>query len=140
MQKNIEPLKKFKVTIDAATLSKLNNEINEESCTIVHCTYIASDKYVNGGWVNIFPTTILEPNDNSFQQLPLLHAINIPVAPKKHYFKNKGDVLRFTLYFPAIPANWKTFSLIEIIDSGGIGLSASAILRNNTGVYNVIMK
>ena len=31
-----------------------------EGQTIIHCNYVASDKYVNGGWVNICKTTFFQ--------------------------------------------------------------------------------
>ena len=71
-------------------MKKLNNEFHEESCTIVHCIYIAKTKYVNGGWVNIYPTTLIEKSGNSFDYLYLQNAMNIPIAPERHYFKKAG--------------------------------------------------
>jgi hypothetical protein len=139
MEKSIAPLKHYNVSIDAATMKKINNQFHEESCTIVHCIFIAKTKYVNGGWVNIYPTTLIEKSGNSFDYLYLQHAMNIPIAPERHYFKKAGDILRFTLYFPAIPKDWKTFSLVEVAD-GGIGLSTTTIERNDTGVYEVIIR
>ena len=142
MNKKFEPKKTMKVHIDSSTLHRIKEEVKEEACTIVHCTYVAKIKYVNGGWVNIHPKTVLHQSEGfleKMEQLELLHAFNVPLAPAKHYFSQQGDVIRFTLYFPALPANWNFFNLVE--DSGyDDGFTACWIPRNSVGVYSVFLK
>jgi len=107
----------------------------EEGFTYLHCTYYTSPKYIAGWWVNIWKTSYLTSNAST-DKLQLLQAIGIPYAPERAYLKRKGDCLKFTLIFPAVPKDWKVFNFIE--DCGGdSGLSISNISRNSTGVYRV---
>ena len=142
MNKKFEPKKTMNVHIDSSTLHRIKEEVREEACTIVHCTYVAKIKYVNGGWVNIHAKTVLHIAEGFMkkpEQLELLHAFNIPIAPAKHYFSQAGDVIRFTLYFPPLPSDWTSFTLVE--DTGYFnGFTACGIPRNSTGVYNVFLK
>lgn len=131
--KKFQPLEPFQ-----GILTELKNSVVEEACTIVHCTYVAKSKYINGGWVNIYPTTYLD-KPGSFESLQLLHAFNIPIAPARHSFSQTGDVKRFTLYFPAVPKDWTLFSLIELSD-GQDGFTEHNIKRNSTGVYEVFLR
>ena len=107
----------------------------EEGFTYLHCTYYTSPKYIAGWWVNIWKTSYLTSN-SSTDRLQLLQAIGVPYAPEKAYLKRKGDFLKFTLIFPAVPKDWKVFNFIEAC-GGDNGLSISNISRNNTGVYKV---
>jgi len=112
----------------------LLESFEEPGYTYLHCTYTTSPMYVAGWWVNIYKTSYLIGKDG--ERLPLLHVLNIPFAPEKHYLKRFGDVLRFTLIFPAVPTDWVVFDFIEhCIDV--TGLSILNIVRNNTGVYKV---
>jgi len=127
------PVQTTIVKIDIATIQKINESYQEEAQTIVHCNYVSKRKYVNGGWVNIYPTTYLVHLN---EKLPLLHAENIPMAPLLHVFKKVGELKQFTLIFPPIPKDWKTFSLIE--KSGKYeGFTLLNIERNNSGVYDI---
>ena len=63
------------VEINISTLDQIYDSLHEEGQTIVHCRYVSKTKYINGGWVNIHPTTFLVRNEET---LPLLHAENIP--------------------------------------------------------------
>lgn len=123
--------KKIKLS-DTTTLA-LATLNNLEASTIARCTYTASEKYVNGGWVCISPNTYLS-NPNSDIKLPLLHVFRIPIAPLKHYFNKPGEMFRFTLIFPALPPDWETFNLDE--DTGtGSGFRFRNIHRCKEGVY-----
>lgn len=110
---------------------------NAEECgqTILHCTYISKQKYVNGGWVNIWPTTYLV-DENNLIFISLLHADGVPMSPEKHYFKKPGEVFQFTLLFPGLPKDWKKFSFREMTGSLK-GFTIDNIPRNETGVYHV---
>src|SRR5215207_9149516 len=96
--------------IDARLKQKENCE--EQSYTILHCTYYSSSMYVNGGWVTIWKNTFLE-NVITGERLPLVMAIGIPLAPDKHYFKYKGEYFPFTLVFDKLPPSWPLFDLKE---------------------------
>ena len=63
------------IKIDISTIQKINESFKEEAQTIVHCNYVSKRKYVNGGWVNIYPTTYLVYLN---EKLPLLHAEIFP--------------------------------------------------------------
>jgi len=121
------------VEINISPADQIYDSLHEEGQTIVHCLYVSKTKYVNGGWVNIHPTTFLVRNEET---LPLLHAENIPMAPSMHMFKRPGELKNFTLIFPAIPKEWDQFSLIEECSSGG-GFVAKNLSRNDSGVYQV---
>ena len=121
------------VEINISPLDQIYDSLHEEGQTIVHCLYVSKTKYVNGGWVNIHPTTFLVRNEET---LPLLHAENIPMAPSMHMFKRPGELKNFTLIFPAIPKEWDQFCLIEECSSGG-GFVVKNLSRNDSGVYQV---
>ena len=126
-------VKTTSVQIDHSTIEQLRESLQEEAQTIVHCNYVSKRKYVNGGWVNIYPTTYLVHND---EKLQLIHAENIPFAPAIHKFNRSGELKRFTLIFPSIPKDWDSFSLIE--DSGTHEcFSVHNIQANHSGVYEV---
>lgn len=83
-----------------------------ENYTIVDFIYYAPQYYINGGWVSIDKSTFIRPKGKDLK-LTLVKAVNIPMAPNKHYFKNKGDILLFSLYFPAVPIGTTTIDIIE---------------------------
>ena len=124
------------VEINISPLDQIYDSLHEEGQTIVHCRYVSKTKYINGGWVNIHPTTFLVRED---QTLPLLHAENIPIAPGMHMFKRPGEIKHFTLIFPAIPKEWAAFSFIEECRSGA-GFVVRNMTRNNSGVYNIFLQ
>jgi hypothetical protein len=123
------------VNIDKLTLIKLEESYKEEAQTIVHCKYVSKHKYINGGWVNIFPTTYLSHNN---EYLQMVHAVNIPIAPDIHIFKKKGELKLFTLFFPSIPKDWDSFSLIENCENHE-GFQVINIKRNNSGIYEIAL-
>ena len=106
-----------------------------EAQTLVHCSYVSQDKYKNGGWVNIFPSTFLV-NPDTKDMLALAQAYNVPVSPARHYFKEAGQLKQFTLLFPQVPKHWRRFHLLEVADKGG-GFRVTDITRNDRGVYQV---
>ena len=120
----------------------------EEGFTYLHCTYHTSPKYSGGWWVNINEASYLIDTTTG-EELKLLQALNIPMAPERHYLKRFGDSLQFTLMFPAIPKTWKIFDFIEktrptITHKNGAfeasdGLAIRNIARNNSGVYRVVI-
>ena len=129
------PAQTDSIQIDIATLEKIYESFQEDGQTIVHCNYVSKRKYANGGWINIYPTTYLVRYEET---LPLLHAENIPMAPRMHMFKRAGDLKHFTLIFPPVPKEWEKFNLIEECPSGN-GFVVKNLQRNNAGVYEVAL-
>ena len=74
--------------------------------------------YVNGGWVQISRESFIR-TAGSKERLKLVNAINIPIAPVKHYFKSIKDSLCYTLYFPPVPKGTTTIDIIECEAPGG---------------------
>lgn len=115
--------------------------------TYLHCLCISPCLSYYSDGVSINPETYLT-NIHGTEKLPLLHAINIPLDPKKYYFKKKKDELNFTLVFDQIPnewivfrvmfnkttMDWKAFFLIE-----GRGFSTKPIEKNKNGIYKIIV-
>lgn len=101
-----------------------DHEIGIESISIddhytrIDFIYISPKLFINGtSWVQIFNTAYIRPS-GSDKKYSLLKAINIPIAPNKHFFKSSGQVLQFTLLFPALP---KTVTEIDIIEKLAAG-------------------
>lgn len=132
----MKPSTNKKIEISNRTIAHLRQQISPEGFTIVHCKYTSKEIYVNGGWVNIFPTTYLF-RDGFY--LKLEHAENIPVAPEKFFFDKAGLCKAFTLYFPLIPKEWESFDLIEKTNTGE-GFIHQNIIRNTSGVYQLSIK
>lgn len=126
---------KENVQIDESLLEDWLAKEKEDAQTTIFCSYLSKPKYINGGWVNIYPTTFLV-NDND--TLSLLHAVNIPLAPDKHHFEKAGQLKRFVLIFPAIPKNWNSFDFVESCSSGA-GFVVKNVARNNSGIYEIML-
>ncbi len=80
--------------------------------------YYADSKYINGGWVQIQAQTYVRPV-GSDMRYRLLQAINIPIAPSKHYFKSHRDMLFYSLLFPRLPEDVTHIDIIECEGPGG---------------------
>ncbi len=84
----------------------------EEELTRIDFAVHASPIRIKGGWVRMEPETFIRPV-NTGLKLNMVHAVNIPVAPAKHWFKNKTQCLYYTLYFPALPEDVVAIDIIE---------------------------
>ncbi len=111
--------------------------VEEAGYTYLHCTYYTSPKYTSDWWINIFSSCFLI-DKRTKNSLKLIDAINIPIAPARHFLKNKGDCLNFTLVFPLVPNDWPVFNFMELTDTND-GLNIRNIPRNTSGVYKVII-
>lgn len=80
--------------------------------TRIDFMYSASMIYINGGWIEIDANTYIEPV-GSKMKYGLIKAVGIPIAPTKHYFKRKGELHTYTLFFPALPKNTTKINIIE---------------------------
>ena len=102
--------------------------VNEDPLRI-DFLYYANNEYINGGWVQIQPQTYIRAV-NSETRYKLLHTINIPLAPQKHYFKSTKDMLFYSLLFPQVPKDVTHIDIIEMEGPGG----------NWFNFYNVAME
>jgi hypothetical protein len=91
-------------------------ELTEEY-TKINFIHYADKIYIDGGWVQIQGNTFIRVLGSS-DKLTLLKAINIPIAPNKHFYKSDHECLYFTLLFPSIP---KSTTHIDIIEKEGGG-------------------
>ena len=80
--------------------------------TRIDFIYFAPKKYTKGGWIQIHSETFIRINA-AHDKFKLLEAINIPIAPDKHYFNHAGESKNFTLVFPQIPDNTRCMDVIE---------------------------
>jgi hypothetical protein len=67
---------------------------------------------LQGGWFCADKKIFLK-NSIGNEKYPLIKSENIPVCPETHKFTSKGEILSFTLYFPAISTRIKYLDLIE---------------------------
>lgn len=89
----------------------LSIEVTDEY-TRIDFEYISPHIYVNGGWIEMDSNSYIRPV-GSDEKFPLLHAVGIPIAPQKHWFKAKGVLHYYTLYFAPIPKNTTLIDIIE---------------------------
>ena len=80
--------------------------------TIVYCKHVASIIYDKGGWVNIRPGTYLMDRETD-KKYKLISAKGIPVSPRKHYYRTKGQSLTFSLLFPRLDSKCSLIDFIE---------------------------
>jgi hypothetical protein len=85
--------------------------LNEEN-TQIDFVYISSKYYKNGGWIQMDADCFIKPVGSEVRY-KMIQAINIPIAPNKYHFKRSGQVLRFSLLFPALPKEVKAIDFIE---------------------------
>lgn len=89
----------------------------DDDYTRVDFVYISPKEYPNGGWVQIDGASYIRPI-GSEKKYNLIRAINIPLTPSKHYFKKSGQILKYTLLFPALPKSTKQIDIIEKLEPG----------------------
>ena len=85
----------------------------DDEFTKIDFLYQACNKYTNGGWVQIHDTCFIKPSGSDIK-LKMITAINITIAPKKHFFKSKTDMLCYTLIFPPLPKGTEKIDIIEM--------------------------
>jgi hypothetical protein len=94
------------------TLS-IHRIVRHDDVTKIDFIHYASRIYDQGGWVQIQKQTFIRPLGTELE-LTMLQAINVPVAPVKHYYRNKFDYLAYTLIFPALSKDVKAIDIIEM--------------------------
>jgi len=119
-------------------INLIDQGLSETGRTFIHCTFTSQPEYIDGGWLNIIPTTYLV-NRETGKKLQMEFALEIPVAPKCHFFRKVNEQIRITLIFPKRPADCQTFTLIEESEREKY-LVKFDIKRNKFGVYQVVMK
>lgn len=85
----------------------------DDKFTRIDFVHHASRIYEKGGWVQIHKGCFIRPVGTGMK-LRMVKAINIPIAPKKHYYKTTRDCFYYTLYFPALPKDVKEIDIIEM--------------------------
>ncbi len=113
---------------------------NEDDFTRIDFIYYPRPYYIDGGWVSISSKSFIRPVDTN-DKLTLLKAINIPIAPTKHYFRNVNEFLCYTLIFPPLPKNTKYIDIIESESAGAdwfnfYGVEMNRITRKRLEVGN----
>jgi hypothetical protein len=91
-------------------------ELNE-FFTRIDFIYRSSTIYENGGWISIEPLTYIKII-GSEQKYYLINAINIPIAPNKHFFNKQDERFTYSLIFPAIPNTTREIDIIERLEVG----------------------
>ncbi len=110
----------------------LTDTIPEESGQVI----IHASITCQASWemVRIWKTTFLIDRHSNHESRLIL-ADNISFAPNWTPIV-KGQTLRFTLVFEALPKNCRSFDFAEIISEPG-GFFIEGITRNQTDVYRV---
>lgn len=85
--------------------------LNEDN-TRIDFVYISPKDYKNGGWIQMYADCYIKPVGSEIRY-KMIQAINIPIAPNKYHFKRSGQILRFSLLFPALPKEVKAIDFIE---------------------------
>jgi hypothetical protein len=75
--------------------------------------YITTDKYINGGWINISPDTFIEDVITK-ERFTLTNVAGITIAPELRNFESKKDWQYFSLFFSPIPQKDCIFNIIEV--------------------------
>ncbi|OFX48520.1 MAG: hypothetical protein A2046_02535 [Bacteroidetes bacterium GWA2_30_7] len=90
-------------------------ELSDELTRIDFGVFPDTKKYCSDWWVHIHKESFIRPFGTT-DKLQLIHAVNIPYAPSKYFFRSKTECLPYTLYFPALP---KSIEMIDIIEKEG---------------------
>lgn len=101
---------------------------NDENLLRIDFIYHSTSKYINGGWVQMHKDTYIQPKGSELRY-PLLASCNMPIAPKKHLFKQAGEILFYSLFFPAVPKDTTHLDIIE-----------SKTMENAFNLYQVPMQ
>lgn len=84
---------------------------DEYTCVEITSTNMSSGSMAE--WCNIDVNTYIVNEDKPFEKLKLTRASGIKLAPDKTYYGGPNKTLSFKLYFPPIPKDTKSISLIE---------------------------
>jgi hypothetical protein len=118
------------VKLDKFLKLKLLKKFEEQGNAIVHCSCAVPEN----GKIRISGSTELFDLDNGCC-IRMLHALNIPIAPKWKNIKTE-TTLTFTLTFAPLPKNCTVFDLVENGPKAGAFI-VQGIVRNDQDVYKV---
>ena len=100
--------------IELDTIEDFENVPQEGELTVIHfLTRPDTVRYNVGWWVMCEGTMFIRPVGTK-DKLELVYAHNIPIAPKKYFFRSAHEQLHFTLFFPALPKDTTHIDIIEI--------------------------
>ena len=71
-----------------------------------------TNRHGYGGWVRINPNCFIRPAGSDLEY-KMIEAKDIPIAPKSITFRTDGDILYYTLTFPALPEYIHEIDIIE---------------------------
>lgn len=102
-----------RVTGQLTTSAKIRKVIITDEYTCIEVSANRSSSGIDYESCSIDEATYLVNEDKPFEKLKLIKASGIKVAPEKTYFSEANNSITFKLYFPAIPKDTKSISLIE---------------------------
>ncbi len=92
--------------------------VSESGVTRIDFIVRACKKYVNGGWVSMLADAYISPVGSN-ERLRLIKAVNIPLSPSVHHFRNLKGMLCYTLLFPPVSRDVTAINIIEAEGPGG---------------------
>ena len=102
-----------KVTGQLVSGAKIKRVTITDDYTCVEVSVNSTSDGITSEWCNIDGNTYIVNEDKPFEKLKLSRASGIKVAPDKTYFGGSNKTISFKLYFPPIPKDTKSLSLIE---------------------------
>lgn len=125
----MDTLIKEKIAIAPELLKQCH--VQEEKQVVVHCTAKGIPHLSS---IRVWPTIYIIPRGSNHRS-KLLHHFNIVLYPNWQLIGSSGNH-RFTLIFEGLPADCKTFDILEIIPES-CAFEARNIARNESDVYEV---
>lgn len=102
-----------RVTGQLATGAKIRRVVITDEYTCVELSSNSTSSGETAEWCNIDSNTYIVNEDKPFEKLKLTRASGIKIAPDKTYYGGANRTVSFKLYFPPIPKDTKSISLIE---------------------------
>lgn len=94
-----------------------------------------TNKRDQGGWFCADKNIYLK-DSKGYERYSILKAEGIPTCPEQYEFKNKGDILKFKLFFPRISEEIVFIDLIE--DCNNACFYFNGIILNNQHNNNIV--
>lgn len=96
------------------------NEIQFFQDSIV-VQFAVANKLSSGGWFCADKNTYIEDVEQ-FTRRKVIRANGIPWCPNTHKFNSTGEVLNFSLTFPALPGEPELLNIVEVCDKACFSL------------------